>query len=101
MPPYRPPKCTATAQAFPGIGISHRGTAGTIPLIRNQSRMLMYSRKKGIYKFCDTLYPAQIPRSPPRPLNSTEERERKLAPHKPGMKPPIVDPTNIPIHIND
>jgi hypothetical protein len=33
------------------------------------------------------------------PLKSIEEKERKLAPHKSGMNPPMVDPTKTPSQI--
>ena len=36
----------------------------------------------------------RIPSNPPIPLNKTEEMEIKPAPHKFGISPPSVEPTN-------
>lgn len=37
----------------------------------------------------------------PIELKIIEEKEKTLAPHKLGIRPPIVDPTIIPIQIKD
>ena len=47
------------------------------------------------------LNPIQIPIKPPITLNIKDDNEKKLAPHSFGIKPPIVEPTNKPIHIKD
>jgi hypothetical protein len=39
------------------------------------------------------------PTKAPRPLNNTPHSDRRSAPHNSGMKPAIVDPTKIAIHV--
>ncbi len=42
-----------------------------------------------------------MPAMPPTAVKTTDDNEKKPAPHKLGMNPPMVEPTNIPIQISD
>ena len=42
-----------------------------------------------------------MPAIPPIAVRTTEEREKKPAPHKLGINPPIVEPTTMPIQMID
>jgi hypothetical protein len=47
------------------------------------------------------LKPSQIPIKPPTALKTIDEKEKKPAPQRLGIKLPIVEPTTMPIYIVD
>jgi len=52
-------------------------------------------------RYSDILNPSQIPANPPTAVKIIDEKDSKPAPHKLGINPPMVEPTNIPTQMSE